>query len=248
MSVSGSAALQAVGFDPVGAVMGATVQQTTWRIRFPRCGYPGTGRNAARWVAHRAYAAALTAGYVTALDRLVAEAGARGADGVIGIEVAATTHDNGVREILARGTAVRARSRARPARMFTTHLSGSGTATLLLSGWVPAATVFGVSAAVAHIDDGPVLGELGNCTALVTAVGAEARRRFTQGLRETGADGAIVDSRTVTVHDVVPYPQHSDYLAVASLFGTAVAALPRPAAAAPRTLPVLPVRRPPSAY
>lgn len=138
--------------------------------------------------------------------------------------------------------------------VFTTHLSGPDTAKLLFSGWVPAAVVFGVSAAVAHIDritpdphqGGLGTGELGSCTTLVTGVSADARRRFTQYLRQTGADRGIVDTSTVTVRDVAPYPQHRDYLAVASLLGTALASRPRTAVAAPpRTLSMLPVRRPP---
>lgn len=250
--------LGSVGIEPVGEVMGATVRRVGWIAQFPRCGYSTVRRVVARLPApvdHRAYTAALNGGYRAALDRMVSEAVELGADGVVGIATSETLHDSRtanitIQEVVMRGTAVRARSRTRPAQLFTTHLPGTQLAQLLTGGWVPVAMVFGVHAAVAHVDELAFTRanvELPACTGLVTAVRAAARRRFAHRIDQVNGDGAVVDSIDVRVGDVgAPYPQqHRDYLAVASVFGTALAAVPRSdGAAASRTLTVMPVGRP----
>jgi uncharacterized protein YbjQ (UPF0145 family) len=258
LSAPAAAGLEAVGLEPVGEVMGSIVQRIGW-AGYQGCGTYGLGWGArtvtsssGRYAGYGPYVDALTRGYRTALDRMVTEAAAIGADGVVGIALTQTGMEGSVREFTALGTGVRARSRIRPRTVFTTHLPGTDTAKLLQSGWAPAALVFGISVAIRHDDWrtqrqaswGAGNTEVDGYTELVTHCRADARRRFTRHVRDTGADGAVVDDMTLRVWHVEPSDNHRDHVAEATVFGTAVARFHAPGAAFPRPLTFLPLRRP----
>jgi uncharacterized protein YbjQ (UPF0145 family) len=259
LSVPAAASLESVGFDPVGEVMGSIVQRIGW-TGFRGCGLYGTYGNwapartvtssSSRFAAYGPYVDAITHGYRTAIDRLVTEAAAIGADGVVGIALRTTDMEGSVREFTALGTAVRARSRTRPASVFTTHLPGTDVAKMLQAGWAPAALVFGISVAIRHDDFatqrqaswGAGNTEVDGYTELVTHCRADSRRRFTEHVRRTGADGAVVDGMSLRVWHVEPAENHRDHVAESTVFGTAVARFHTSAEPRVRTLTYLPLR------
>ena len=254
LTVPATVGLEAVGIDPVGEVMGSMVQRISL-TGYEGCGaYPtyGMGASASRvsvggFVAYRN---ALRGGYAKAMKRMLLEASAIGADGVVGVRLTTTRMQGNAREFTALGTGVRARSRTRPRWVFSTGLSGQDVSKLLAAGWVPVELVFGISVLVRH--DGLATRqqtswgagnvEVDGYTRLITSTRAEARERFGRRVRDSGADGAIVSSTDLRAWSVEPSEGHRDHVAEASVFGTAVARFRRSTTAPTRTLTFLPLK------
>ncbi len=262
LSAPAAAGLEVAGFDAVGEVMGCIVERIGW-AGYSGCGgygYYGMGggrtitssqRFGQGYAGFAPYAKALETGYGTAMSRMVAEAATIGADGIVGVRLAQTGMGNSAHEFTAIGTAVRARSRTRPGRVFSTHLPGQDVAKLVLAGWVPADLVFGISVAIRH-DDWATRQqrslfagntEIGGYTELITHTRADARAQFARHVQATGADGAVVSSMTLRTWEIEPSENHTDHVAEATIFGTALARFHRTAAAPTRTLTFLPLRR-----
>lgn len=262
LSAPAAAALGAVGFAPVGEVMGAVVQHLGWRGY--GCGYTGFGsqfqfafgastvtsggRN--RWAGLGPYVKALYHGWDTALWRLLAEATALGADGVVGVRLTRSRVDDGGNyEFLALGTAIRGHGPVRAARPFATHLPGTDLAKQLTAGWVPTGIAFGISAAVRHDDYRTAVQasswnntEVSGYTDLVAAVRHEARAHFTDRASRLGGESAVLDRMRLRVWEHEPAERHRDHYAEATVFGTAVTAFHRGATAPPTSLSILPLR------
>lgn len=268
LTVPGAAGVQSVGFDPVGEVMGCIVQHIGW-AGFGGCGYwgggagmlggfsgyglssgPVTSSGRAGFVGYGPYVDALYHGYGTALARMTEEAAAIGADGIVGVRLSVSDLGNDNREFVALGSAVRARSRHRPARVFSTDLAGQDVAKLLQAGWVPCALVYGISVAIRHDDWrtqrqsswGAGNTEVFGYTELVAHVRADARYRFDQEARSTGAQGAIVSSMRLHIRGIEPSENHRDHVAESTVFGTALASFHQGATAPTRSLTILPLR------
>lgn len=268
LTVPGAAGVQSVGFDPVGEVMGCIVQHIGW-AGFGGCGYwgggagmlggfsgyglssgPVTSSGRAGFVGYGPYVDALYHGYGTALARMTEEAAAIGADGIVGVRLSVSDLGNDNREFVALGSAVRARSRHRPARVFSTDLAGQDVAKLLQAGWVPCALVYGISVAIRHDDWrtqrqsswGAGNTEVSGYTELVAHVRADARYRFDQEARSTGAQGAIVSSMRLHIRGIEPSENHRDHVAESTVFGTALASFHQGATAPTRSLTILPLR------
>ena len=261
LSVPGATGVEAVGFTPVGEVMGCSVRHIGWSGA--GCGmYVGLfgGSSAPTVTSGRRggygfapYVDALYRGYDSALDRMVTEARALGADGVVGVRLSAEHLDQGNREFVALGTAVRApaaRGR-RPPWPFTTELAGQDLAKLLLAGWAPATIAIGISVAIRHDDwttrsqAGMFAGntEVGGYSELVQAVRADARQRFGERVHRAGADGAIVSWMGMHIWSIEPSDNHRDHVAEAMVLGSTVARFHRQAAAPTDALTILPLRR-----
>lgn len=256
LTAPAAAGLEVAGFDPVGEVMGSIVQNIGWN------GYRGCGtftglnqRGPASTTTVGGYAPYIDAmrhGYATALDRMLQETVAIGGDGVVGVQIKVDHLGSGAREFVALGTAVRARSRTRPHRPFSTDLPAYDLAKLVRSGWMCTDLVVGLAVAIRHDDwrtrqqstwgAGNV--EVDGYTDLVTVVRGEARHRFAQQVARAGAEGAVVSSMGLRTWEIEPSENHRDHLAEASVLGTAVVSFRTGAAAAPRTLTYLPLRRP----
>jgi uncharacterized protein YbjQ (UPF0145 family) len=241
LSVAAATSLQSVGLDAVGEVMGCIVEQIGWQ-GYVGCGaYVGfggsfglapptaIGSRQSRWAAFRPYADAVRHGYATALSRLFLEAAALGADGVVGIRLNLSNLD-GAREFMALGTAVRARSNVRPARPFTTNLSGNDVAKLIQAGWVPASLIVGFDMAIRH-DDWQTRVEAGSWsnvevsgyTELTQHVRSIVREDVRQQVRQLGADGFVASTIDMRVFEVEPAENHRDHVAEAVIIGTALA-------------------------
>ncbi|MGH3672910.1 MAG: heavy metal-binding domain-containing protein [Pseudonocardiaceae bacterium] len=263
LTVPGAAGVRSAGFDPVGEVMGCIVAHIGWS-GFGGCGYFGFGgigpigitggpvmsSGTGGFVGFGPYVDALYRGYGTALERMVSEATAMDADGVVGVRLSVSDLGNSNREFAALGTAVRAGSQHRPGRVFTTDLAGQDVAKLLQAGWVPCALAYGISVAVRHDDWqtqrqaswGAGNTEVAGYTQLVTHVRADARHRFDEQARSAGAEGAIVSSMNLQIGEMEPSENHRDHIAEATVFGTALASFHRGSSAPTQSLTILPLR------
>lgn len=261
LSAPALATLQDAGVDPVGEAMGCVVEHIGWGGW--GCGvYTGPG---ASWGTVRAdtvtsgrggyagyapYANALYYGYENALRRCLVEARALGADGVVGLRWTQGQVDGvGNREFVALGTAVRVRSRTRPAHLFATDLSGQDVAKLMLSGWMPSGQVVGISVAIRHDDYytrqqarawSSANLEVTGYTELVTHVRADARQQFARRAARHGGDAAVVSAMSLDVWEVEPGDGHRDHVAQSIVTGTVIARF-APRRSTGRALSVLPV-------
>lgn len=102
----------------------------------------------------------------------------------------------------------RARTAARPAVPFTTHIPGQALISLLQAGWVPVSVIFGISLGSRHDDlrtlshpDGSAdtRRELRAYSQLVKDTRQHARTRLGHAAGELGAEGVLVHEVTVRV-------------------------------------------------
>jgi uncharacterized protein YbjQ (UPF0145 family) len=260
LDVPGATSVTGVGLPPVGEVMGCMVQHMGWQ-GFGGCGYYGpsagwalgtvTSGSGARYAGYRPYVDALYRGYDTAIARMVIEAQAMGADGVVGVRLPVQHLGQDNREFVALGTAVRGQGGVHPPRPFVTDLPGADLAKLLHAGWVPVSIAIGISVAVRHDDyatqrQASMWGqntEVSGYTELVQHVRADARHTFERHASRAGADGAVVSHMGLRVWEIEPSEGHRDHVAEATVFGTTIARFHRGRQAPTRALTVLPLRR-----
>jgi uncharacterized protein YbjQ (UPF0145 family) len=266
LSVRGHAGVASVGLDPVGEVMGCIVESigfTGWG----GCGmyYGGgmqglgpagptiTSGGGQRYVGYKPYVDALYRGWDTAMHRMMLEAQAMGADGVVGVQWSRTqVGTNNASEFVVRGTAVRARSASRPATIFSTDQSGSDVAKLLHAGWAPTQLVWGISVAIRHDDyqTRRLAGafqwqnvEVPGYTELVTHARADARAQFERRAAHPGSDAATVSSISMHIWKLEVSDNHHDHVAESMVVGNALAKFHRGPDAPTDSLTVLPLRR-----
>ena len=259
LSVGAAVGVEAVGLRPIGDVMGVIVQHVGWQgLGCPSYGAGGSWRAARTvvsgsgggWAGLGGYAKALYNGYDSALGRLMQEATALGAHGVVGVTFGVSAMGQGNREFLALGTAVRADLPVRQQAPFSTLLSGQDTAKLLLAGWVPVAATLGLAVGIRHDDllmqrqakAWRTNSEVEGYTELVSATRVGARRELDARVGASGADGAVIDLMSTQVHTVEPTDSHKDHVAECYLLGSSIAGLGLPYPVAARSLAVLPVR------
>jgi uncharacterized protein YbjQ (UPF0145 family) len=266
LSPGGQAGVQSVGLEPVGEVMGCIVERIGW-AGWGGCGLMGMGMGmggglgmsaptvtsgGGGYGGYRPYVDALYLGYDTALARLLMEAQALGADGVVGVTWTQQRLGEGdAHEFVARGTAVRARSQTRPAYLFSTDLPGSEVARLLHAGWVPAGLEIGISVSIRHDDYQTRLAarswsgqnvEAQGYTELVTYARADARQRFEQRVARHGADAATVSDMSLHVWSIEPSDGHVDHVAHATVIGNAVLRFHSGKSAPTNSITVLPLK------
>jgi uncharacterized protein YbjQ (UPF0145 family) len=202
-------------------------------------------------------AQALCDGYRTAIDRMTGQCSDLGGHGIVGasLQVTENTGDNFTAptvEFKVIGTAVRGRGCPPLACPFTSGLSGSDFAKLLIDGWVPAGIVLGISAAGLHdtsvtTNSGPWgtgNAEVPAYTSLMAHARQDARSRLEQTVRELGAEGVVVSAMTLRVRSDACHAHlvGADLFAEAVITGTAVARFAdRRKASRPPSLAVLPL-------
>jgi uncharacterized protein YbjQ (UPF0145 family) len=256
-----AAALRASGLDAVGDVMGCVVEHIGWGgygcgayLGGSAYGYrysapPTITSGVGGYSGYAPYVDALYYGYEVALHRMLLEAQALGADGVVGVRWTQERIDaNHNREFVALGTAVRARSVARPAHLFATNLPGQDVVKLMSGGWIPSGLVIGIAVAVRH-DDYYTLRqarswnnvEVAGYTELVTHVRADARLKFAQRAARHGGDAAIVSDMTMDVWDIEPGENHRDHVAESVVVGSSLAQFHAGAQAPTDALMMLPL-------
>lgn len=272
LSVPDAASLDAAGLVFVGEVMGCMVQQIVWTgTGVAGGGLPTTTRfvdgkavttaraqptvstsSDSSWAGFGPYVRALYDGYRTAIARMVTEAVALGAVGVVGASVTRTPVGGHSWEFLAMGTAVRDASGARVDRPFVTDLSGARVAQALSSGWVPVSVAIGISVAVVGggVQTWQQLSrqtrrwapnsEVVAYSELATQVRSDARNQFAAEAARAGADAAVVSSmdfQMVARTDQQPVP-----VGQAVVIGSTLASFSAAGQQRPRPLSVLPLR------
>lgn len=262
LDVNGMASVTAVGLPPVGEVMGCMVQP------IPRSGSgrggcyaghggwsrPPTSASSAQpkgYTGYRPYVEALYRGYDTAIMRMLTEARAMGADGVLEVRLSVNDLGQVAREFVALGTAVRSPGRVHPPHPFVTDLPASDVVKLLHAGWVPATIALGISVAVRHLDlqaASQMTSRAGNTevsgyTRLVQRVRAEARARFTERVADCGADGVLLSAMELRTWDRECGEGSRDHVAESRAFGTAIACFDTARGTSVRPLSVVPLRR-----
>ncbi|WP_439678555.1 heavy metal-binding domain-containing protein [Embleya sp. MST-111070] len=166
-----------------------------------------------------------------ALSRAVAKCRALGGDGIVGVKLRVGRFPAGGTEFTALGTAVRARSRIRPHRPFTSHSSGQDFAKLVRAGWIPTQLVLGIAIATRHDDwrGGRIVWAAGNqeidgYTRLVNQARGDARRQLALDAAKCGGEGVVMDDLELTVRKTVcPSSDRSrDLIAEAVFVGTSI--------------------------
>jgi uncharacterized protein YbjQ (UPF0145 family) len=235
------AATAIAGFDPVGHVLGSAVHHFGYVVGNGRCTgtwtYQSRTDHASLNGPYRALLRSLYGARRLALARAVEECVALGADGIIGARVSISPFSAGGIEFSVQGTAVRAKSRVRPAQPFTTHVSAQEFTRLLTAGWMPFALLFGIAISSRH--DGRDtwdqtrrrLGTTGNrevrgFSQLVNDARRDARRQLENSVQDLGGDGLVVDEMTLQMSErecPTTEKQH-DHVAEATISGSAIAA------------------------
>jgi uncharacterized protein YbjQ (UPF0145 family) len=260
LSADGLAGLEVAGFDVVGEVLGTAVMQIGFS-GYGGCGWspgftggyyggPASVSRPSRWSGYEPYARAVREGRDTALDRMLQEAAALGADGVVGVRFTDERMEGQKREFMALGTAVRSRGRERPKTPFSTDLGGQDVAKLMAAGWVPSGIAYGISIAVRHDDwrtqsqTGWMAGntEVSGYTELLTHVRAEARRDFAAGAAEYGGDAALMTGLTSRMWEIEPGENHRDHVAECIVTGNAIARFHTGRRPTTSSLTILPLR------
>jgi len=269
LSVPGHVGVEACGFSVVGEVMGCIVESigfTGWA----GCGYGGYGNyggyggiyggvsttvtsgQAGGWVGYAPYVDALYHGFDTALYRMLLECQSLGGDGVVGVQLDQRHLGQGNREFIALGTAVRAAGGQRPARLFSTTLTGQDFAKLVHGGWMAASVVVGISVAIRHDDwatrrqaSGWTYNtEVSGYTELVNHVRNDSRAQLARRVKAIGADGAITSSMQLGIHAQEVAENHTDHVAESRLMGDAVVRFHTEGVAPTKSLTILPLLNP----
>ena len=246
------AAIRSVGFEPAGQVFGAAVY-SAGSASGSSC--PGTeessgGATKARpaiYVSGQGgpgslgpLVQAMNQARHTAVDRMTAECAALGGHGVVGVRLTRGPFVLGGLEFSAVGTAVRGPGATHgPGVPFTSDLSGQDFAKLIMTGWVPAGLVLGISIGLRHDDrtairqtrwtSGNV--EVAGWTELVGQSRRDARGQLETDVRRLGAQGVVIATMQLGVRERECPVQvgRRDHIAEATLIGTAIARFSRAA-------------------
>jgi uncharacterized protein YbjQ (UPF0145 family) len=211
---------------------------------------------ASRFAWGRSRAEAVEHALAEAHRRMLAEAGALGADGVLGITRSVTPLGAGVEEYATLGTAVRyvdpALTRRPGATPWAATLTGEDVAAAATSGFRPSGVAFGYSLALKHEDwqlrqqrSTWTNQEVDGLTELLGAARADARHSLAREARRAAAAGGevVVTANSLRTFERTCTGETKDVLAEALFVGTVLT--PHPAGSTRRrTLTVLPLTPP----
>jgi uncharacterized protein YbjQ (UPF0145 family) len=169
----------------------------------------------------------------TAIDRMAAECAAAGGHGVAGVRLTMGSFALGGLEFRAIGTAVRAPGAAYQPRVpFTCGVSGQDFAKLIMTGWVPAGLVLGISIRSRHDDRTTARqarwrsgnAEVTGWTELVSQSRQDARRHLESDVIRLGAEGVVISTMQMRVRerDCPEQAGRRDHIVEAALTGTAI--------------------------
>jgi uncharacterized protein YbjQ (UPF0145 family) len=282
LSAPAAAAVRSAGLEPVGEVFGCVVVGLGWTGG--PCGYGygwNTGYGSGGWAGGpltpvvvsgnmaagrfswaRPYAEAVTHSINEAHRRMLTEARALGADGVLGITRTLTSVGGSAREYATLGTAVRhvdPAQRRDPARPpWAATLTGEDCAAAAIAGFRPAGVAFGYSLALKHEDwqlrqqrSTWVNQEVDGLTELLTAARADARRSLARESRRAAGGGSggevVITSSSLYTYERVCAGEQKDLLAEALFVGTVLEQHARRGGSRRRALTVLPLTPPTAA-
>ena len=243
------AAIRSAGFEPVGQVLGAAAYAAGSASGYS-CpgtrGSPGDGVSArlATEVSGRggpgSFGPLVQAMYQardTAIGRMTAECAALGGHGVVGVRLSRGSFPLGGLEFTAIGTAIRAPGAAHGPAPFTSDLSGQDFAKLIMTGWVPAGLVLGISIGSRHDDRTTARqarwrsgnAEVAGWTELVGRSRHDARDQLESEVRRLGAEGVVIAAMQMRARqrDCPVQVGRRDHIVEATLVGTAIARFSR---------------------
>jgi uncharacterized protein YbjQ (UPF0145 family) len=238
-------AIRAVGFEPVGQVLGAAVYNI---------GYTGGWGCPGAWSGYGGFASpyrTVTAVSGTgsigsfgpmvqtlynarrrALGRMTEECEELGGHGVVGVSLTIGQFPAGGLEFKAIGTAVRAPGGVPLSHPFTSDLSGQDFAKLIMAGWAPAGLALGISIGARHDDWltinqtrwGSGNAEVTGYTDLVNSARHDARTQLDRDVTRIGAEGVVVKSMDMRIRErECPMQEHRrDHIAEVTIIGTAI--------------------------
>ena len=268
LSIRGQAGVQSVGLDPVGEVMGCIVQQIGWS-GWGGCGvYYGGGFGGYAMAAPTVtsgggrgyggfapYVDALYRGFDTAMYRMLLEAHALGADGVVGVSWSQERllDQRGAQEFMVRGTAVRARSqRAAGAHLLDRSLRrrrreaharrlGADRAGVGDLGSDPPRRLRDSrgGSLVVH----PEHRDSRATPSWSRSPGPMPARQFEERAGRSRSDAATVSSMSLHVREIEPGEGHRDHIAEAMVVGNSLVKFHKGATAPTDSRVVLPLRR-----
>jgi uncharacterized protein YbjQ (UPF0145 family) len=250
LSAGAAAAVLAAGFRPIGEVMGCVVMHIGW-VGY-RCAYGasgglfggGYGRSPVLVSGdigphgeHRIdglgpQAAAYNQAWDAALNRMLLEAQALGADGVVGVRLTEKVLDGANHEFVALGTAVSDGNALTPGPdrwPFCTDLGGPDVAKLAASGWLPTGITIGLSLALRHDDYGTLAAgrswnnqEIVGYSELLTASRADARRQLAIRAQRVGGEHVVISMLRTSTFVREVSDGHTDHVAHTTITGTAL--------------------------
>jgi uncharacterized protein YbjQ (UPF0145 family) len=245
LSADEFAAIRSVGFEPVGQVLGAAVYNIGYTGGY---GCPGAWAGYGGWATpyrsvtqvsgqggYGSFGALVSTMYQarrTAIGRMLAECEELDGHGVVGVQLTIGAFPAGGLEFKAIGTAVRAPGGVKLKAPFTSDLSGQDFAKLIMTGYVPAGLVLGISIGARH-DDWLTTGQTrwgaGNAevtgyTELVNSARHDARQQLERDVRARGADGVVIADMGLRIRErECPSQQHGrDHIAEVTIIGTAI--------------------------
>ena len=244
------AAIRSVGFEPVGQVFGAAVYSAGSASGY---GCPGGWGSSGGGLPPGPVTQVSGRGGVgsfgplvqtmdqarhTAVGRMITECAQLGGHGVVGVRLSRGSFPLGGPQFTALGTAVRATGAAHgPPVPFTSEVSGQDFAKLMMTGWVPAGLVLGISIGSRHDDRrtgrqarwGAGNAEVAGWTELVSQSRQDARRQLERDVKRLGAEGVVIATMEMRVRerDCPVTVGRRDHIVEATLIGTAVARFSR---------------------
>jgi uncharacterized protein YbjQ (UPF0145 family) len=236
-------AVRGAGFEPVGQVFGACVYNIGYTGAFGCAGgWSSSDTGPVRAVTRvsgeggfgvRPLVEAMYEARRKAIDRMTAECAVLGGHGVVGVSLTSGEFLSGGLEFQAMGTAVRGVGAPAPPHPFSSDLSGQDFAKLIQAGWVPAGVALGISLGARHDDQqtysttarGARNAEVDGYAELVSMTRHDATMQLAADVARIGADGVVVSSMDLRVHDrECPSPAGSrDHFAEVTVVGTAIA-------------------------
>jgi uncharacterized protein YbjQ (UPF0145 family) len=259
LSAPGAAAIRSVALQPVGEVFGSLVMQLAWAgggCGIWNAGFGGggspfggsgpygmwespvltTGGRGGRNAGFGSYVDALQTAWHGALDRMLAEAVALGADGVVGVTITRERMEGNTSEFTALGTAVRSLDasvvpRARgPQDVWAAGFTAEDVTAVVQSGFVPRGMALGVSVSTKHED--PILKnqrsvwngniEIDGLTHVLAAARDDARTQLTRRAATLAGTDVVITSSHLGEFET-PCGEESDLHAEASFVGTVLA-------------------------
>jgi uncharacterized protein YbjQ (UPF0145 family) len=257
LSTQEFAAIKGAGFDPVGQVLGSAVFHVgyvgNWGCSGPWA-FGSTHVSSSAWAPFAEFVKTMYSARRLALARAVAECEALAGDGIVGVKLRVGHFAAGGLEFTALGTAVRARSSIRPAKPFTSHVTGQEFGKLVHAGWIPTGLAFGISVATRH-DDWRTRNQIrfaaynqqvDGYTDLVEFARHDAREQLERDAAAHGGDGVVVDQMELKIREreCPSYEGQRDHIAEALFLGTSIARFDRsPRRAGPKPLAIMTLNR-----
>jgi len=241
LSVTSHVGVGSVGYQPVSEVMGSVVLSTRGAV-LPPCGVSqfgmGMGMPQGSMMGggmfggqYEPYVDVINRGWTIAMERLMLEAEAVSAHGVVGITLTQRPFEEGAYEFMVMGTAVRSSvgHEHRGRNIFSTHLDGQDTSKLIHHGWTPSRLIVRINLGVRHDDYQTVSAsgafaqnvEVPGYTQLMTRARADARQGLLAHLSRGKEAGVIVDSLDARIFGSGAQG-HTDHYCEVRIIGTSV--------------------------